>query len=77
MAVASASRRRQSHSIAAALWNLGLEYRSFRWKFVSTNLAFWSKLRIVVDPDSDSAKCCMIGALHTPTSLASSRAVEM
>lgn len=71
------SKRRHSHSMAAAVLNFGREYPSISLKLMSRNLGSWSKLLIVIDPDSVSEKCCITGALLTPHSRASSRAAAM
>ena len=71
------SKRKHNHSIAPAMWNFGRQYASVSFIFVPLNLDPSSKLRIVVAPEIVSAKCCITGALHTPTSLASSRAEGM
>jgi hypothetical protein len=73
----SISNRKQSHSLAAALYNFGREKLSSRWLLVDTNSFSLPKLLMVADPVMDSAKCCIIGALQTPTSLCSSLAVSM
>lgn len=65
----------ESHSIAATLWNHGLEWLSTRQRFASVKRFFWSKARIVAAPDSDSAKWWRIGALSIPDKRASSLAV--
>ena len=71
------SNRKHNHSIAPAILNFGREFASVSFIFVSLNLDSSSKLLIVVEPEIVSAKCCINGALHTPTSLASSRAEGM
>ena len=71
------SKRKHNHSLAPAVWNFGREYASNSFIFASLNLDSSSKLLIVVEPEIVSAKCCIIGALHTPTNLASSRADDM
>jgi hypothetical protein len=71
------SKRKHNHSIAPAIWNFGRQYASVNFIFVILNLDSSSKLRIVVEPEIVSAKCCITGALQTPTSLASSRAEGM
>lgn len=68
------SKRKLSHCIAPAVWNLGREYASMSFIFVSLNLDSSSKLLMVVEPEIVSEKCCITGALHTPTNLVSSRA---
>ena len=71
------SKRKHNHSIAPAILNLGREFASASFIFVSLNLDSSSKLLIVVEPEIVSAKCYITGALHTPTNLASSRAEVM
>jgi hypothetical protein len=71
------SKRKHNHSLAPAVWNFGQEYASDSCIFASLNLDSSSKLLIVVEPEIVSAKCCITGALHTPTNLASSRADGM
>ena len=71
------SKRMHNHSIAPAILNLGRAFTSTSFIFVSLNLDSSSKLLMVVAPEIVSAKCCITGALHTPTNLASSRAQGM
>ena len=71
------SNRKHNHSLAPAMLNFGREFVSISFIFVSLNLDSSSKLLIVVEPEIVSAKCCINGALHTPTNLASSRAEGM
>ena len=71
------SKRKHNHSIAPAILNLGREFASASFIFVSLNLDSSSKLLMVGAPEIVSAKCCITGALHTPTNLASSRAQGM
>lgn len=68
------SNRKDSHSIALALYNLGWEYLSISFIFVSLNLDSCSKHLMVVDPEMVSEKCCITGASHIPTNRANSRA---
>ena len=63
------SKRKHNHSLAPAVWNFGREYASDSFIFASLNLDSSSKLLIVVEPEIVSAKCCITGALHTPTNL--------
>ena len=71
------SNRKHNHSIAPAILNFGREFVSVSFIFVSLNLDSSSKLLIVVEPDIVSEKCCINGALHTPTNLANSLAEGM
>jgi hypothetical protein len=71
------SKRKDNHPIAPAIWNFGRQYASVSFIFVPQNLDSSSRLRIVVEPEIVSAKCCIIGTLRTPTSLDSSRAEGM
>ena len=71
------SKRKHNHSLAPAALNFGREYASVSFKFTSLNRDSSSKLLIVVEPEIVSAKCCITGALHTPTNLVSSRAEGM
>ena len=71
------SKQKHSHSIAPEILNLGREFASASSIFVSLNLDSSSKLLMVVAPEIVSVKCCITGALHTPTNLDSSRAEGM
>ena len=71
------SKRKHNHSIAPAILNLGREFASASFIFLSLNLDSSSKLLMVDAPDNVSAKCCITGALHTPTNLDSSLAEGM
>ena len=71
------SKRKHNHSIAPAILNLGREFASASFIFMSLNLDSSSKLLVVVAPEIVSVKCCITGALHTPTNLDSSRAEGM
>lgn len=68
---------KESHSIADALWNHGLEWLSMRRRFASVKRSFWSKARIVAAPDSDSEKWWSMGDNCIPAKRASSLAVGM
>ena len=71
------SKRKHNHPLAPAALKFGREYASVSFKFMSLNRDSSSKLLIVVEPEIVSAKCCITGALHTPTNLVSSRAEGM
>jgi len=51
-----------NHSIETALYNLGWEYLSISFIFMSLNLDSCSKHFMVVDPEIVSEKCCITGA---------------
>ena len=71
------SKRKHNHSIAPEILNLGREFASASFIFVSLNLDSSSKLLMVVASKIVSVKCCITGALHTPANLDSSRAEGM
>ena len=63
------SKRKHKPSIAPAILNIGREFASASFIFLSLNLDSLSKLLMVVAPEIISEKCCITGALHTPTNL--------
>ena len=68
------SKRKHKPSIAPAILNIGREFASASFIFLSLNLDSLSKLLMVVVAEIVSEKCCITGALHTPTNLDNSRA---
>jgi hypothetical protein len=73
----SMSKRKHNHSIAAALYKLGRVKLSMKRPIELINWLSFSKDLMIFDPDIDSAKYCITGALEMSINLCNSLAASM